>query len=365
MNDKNDDSLKFAILGAGHGGHAMAADLTLRGHVVNLYNKWQEPFDAIQELGGIQITGDVELEGLAVLNKITTNMEEAIEEDVDVIMVTVPSFAHKFMIDESIPYLRDGQVIIFNPGNFVTLEFAKELKERGIKKDILIAETECLIYATRLIEPAKSQVVMTKGEVLLSALPAKDTDSVLKIINKAYPQFVGASNVFDTSINNVNFVVHPTVVILNASRIEQKGPYECMVYDASPAVGKVMEAVDREKMLVADALGLDSLPAKEIFRRYYDAKGNTLFETLQEAYKTPMQSADTLKYRYVSEDVPYGLVPLASLGKSLGVSTPVIRGIIEISSAMNDTDYWLEGRTVEKMGLTGLNSEEIIKLVMG
>ena len=77
---------KIAVLGAGHGGYAMAADLTLAGYEVHLFNRSPEPIEAIRKRGGIEITGDsVYGEGFAKIKKATTDMKEAIE-GVDVIM---------------------------------------------------------------------------------------------------------------------------------------------------------------------------------------------------------------------------------------------------------------------------------------
>jgi opine dehydrogenase len=67
----------------------------------------------------------------------------------------------------------------------------------------------------------------------------------------------------------------------------------------------------------------------------------------------------SLTHRYVSEDIPYGVVPVASLGESLRIPTPTARALIHIASVVNQADYWREGITVEKMGLAGLSAGEI------
>lgn len=371
--------MKVAILGGGNGAHAMTADLSMAGHEVNLYElpKFEENIVVAKMFGRINLvvksregeeftaaaggkTGVAKITG-----KITTDMKEAVK-DVEVIMLVVPSFAHKAFIENLIPHLEDGHIVVFNPGNFASLEFAKILKEKGVKKDVKIAETECLIYATRLTEPGRCAIMASKEKVLLSALPAKDTKEVLKKVNELYPQFSAAANVFETSINNINFVLHPTPVIMNACAIEEIGPYTYHHYGVTPSVAKVMEAVNDEKMAVAKALGIKQIHTSEILARYYGAKGKNFYEALCDckAYKVH-KSPDSLKYRYVVEDVPYGLVPLASLGEHLGVPTQTIRSIIQIASVMNQTDYWAEGRTVEKLGLAKMSAKDTIKYVTG
>jgi opine dehydrogenase len=278
----------------------------------------------------------------------------------------VPSFAHGAFIEELIPHLEDGQIVIFNPGNFASLEFKRILEEEGLDGRVKVAETESLIYATRLLGPGLSHIQASKGEVLLSALPAKDTKKVLEKIRIAYPQFSPARNVFETSINNLNFIIHPAPVIMNASRIEEMGPYRYHHYGVTPSIARVMERMDGEKMLLSKALGLPQIPAKDILYRYYGAVGENLYDALRDckAYKT-QQSPESLTYRYIAEDVPYGLVPLASLGEELGVEMPTIKAIIQIASTMNQSDYWAEGRTVNKLGLAGMSAKEMIEYVTG
>ena len=70
-----------------------------------------------------------------------------------------------------------------------------------------------------------------------------------------------------------------------------------------------------------------------------------------------------LRHRYIAEDIPYGLVPLAYLGDLLKVPTPVSDAMIELASIANGVDYWKTGLTLEKLGLNGLTAEEILKTV--
>jgi opine dehydrogenase len=54
--------------------------------------------------------------------------------------------------------------------------------------------------------------------------------------------------------------------------------------------------------------------------------------------------------RYISEDVPQGLVLLESLGLKYNVPTPVCTSLINIASAALGRELRLEGRTVERLG---------------
>jgi opine dehydrogenase len=73
----------------------------------------------------------------------------------------------------------------------------------------------------------------------------------------------------------------------------------------------------------------------------------------------------SLNHRYIFEDVPFGLVPLASLAKIAGVEVPVIESTISLANALHGVDYRAEGRCAETMGISGMDVEAIAKLVLG
>jgi opine dehydrogenase len=58
------------------------------------------------------------------------------------------------------------------------------------------------------------------------------------------------------------------------------------------------------------------------------------------------------------------MVLLASLGDMLSIPTPTAKSLIHISSVIHDTDYWQGGRSVEKLGLAGMASEELVNYLM-
>jgi len=68
--------------------------------------------------------------------------------------------------------------------------------------------------------------------------------------------------------------------------------------------------------------------------------------------------------RYISEDIPIGMVLWASLGRLLGVPTPTADSLIQISSVVHGTDYWQGGRTVEKLGLAGMTADDLVRYLM-
>jgi opine dehydrogenase len=95
-------------------------------------------------------------------------------------------------------------------------------------------------------------------------------------------------------------------------------------------------------------------------KQAYSVEGSTLCEAIQNntAYAGIM-APPTLEHRYIFEDVPMSLVPMAALGKRYGVSTRAIDAIINLASIIHKTDYWRRGRTLERLGLHELSVSEL------
>lgn len=354
--------IRYAVLGAGHGGRAMAAHLALMGYDVNLYNRSQEHIAEIAKAGGIHLESfEGGPRGFAKLQKITSDIGEAIQ-DVDVIMVVVPSTAHAGLARLSAPYLSDGQIVILHPGRTGgALEFHKTLRDSGCLADITIAEAETFIYASRAEGETSARIFGIKKEVSLAALPATRTESVLKILREAYPQFKNGGNVLETSLNNIGAIFHPALTLLNAGWIERTGgQFQFYIDGATPGLGRILEAVDRERVTVAAALGIRARTAREWLKSAYNAQGATLQEAIQnQKGYYGIQAPGTLYHRYIFEDVPMSLVPISALGRRYGVATPTMESLIQLANVLHQTDYWRRGRTLDKLGIQNLSIAEL------
>lgn len=84
----------IAIVGAGNVGQAIAGHMTLLGHEVRLYSRWERDFEAITSTGGIELSGDVE--GRAAKPLLTTDLVTAVR-GADTIIVAAPAFAHAYL----------------------------------------------------------------------------------------------------------------------------------------------------------------------------------------------------------------------------------------------------------------------------
>jgi len=358
---------KYTVIGAGHGGKTMAAHLALMGFTVTLYNRTPEHIEIIKKRGGIELDSEEEggVRGFAKLAMVTSDIGEAIKRS-DVLMVVLPSSAHADIARSCAKHLRDGQIVVLHPGRTCgALEFSKVIRENGCTVDVTIAEAETFIYASRSDGPAQARIFRIKEAVPLAALPATRTQQVLDVINEAYPQFIDGVDVLHTGLNNMGAIFHPGLTLMNAGWIESThGDYQFYIDGASPSVARMLEVLDRERVTVASALGIRARTALEWLKLAYDTSGDDLHDAIhnQPGYYG-IKAPPTLHHRYLFEDVPMSLVPMASLGVRYGVSVRGMESMIRIASIIHRTDYWRRGRTVESLGLAQWSVSELVRFV--
>ena len=359
----------FCVLGAGNGGMAMAAHLALKGFRVNLYNRTPERLRPIQQAGAIQVIahdGDELPRGRARLGTVTSDAAKALER-ADILMVAVPATGHAFMAEKCAPHLRDGQIVVLHPGRTGgALEFHHILRQKKVKADVIVAEAQTFLYASRSLNPAQVQIFRVKNSVPVAAIPAYRTPEVIKALSVAYSEFVPGDNVMKTSLDNIGAVFHPAVTVLNSARIESThGDFEYYIDGITPSVALALGALDAERVAVGAALGFNCMSAREWLYIAYDAAGQTLHDAIRAnpgyyGIKAPTR----LDHRYLYEDVPMSLVPIASMGDMLGVPCPTIKAIIHLANLVHGCDYWQTGRTVDRLGLAGLSLQQIRQLVL-
>lgn len=360
-----EQGLQITVIGAGHGGKAMAADLAIKGYAVRLYNRTYEHVEEIAARGGIELTFEDGQQAFGRLLAVTSDMAQALEGS-QLVMVVIPAFGHQDVARSCAPHLRDGQIVVLNPGRTGgALEFMRVLRESGCDTDPVIAEAGTFLFASRSQGPAEARIFRRKNSLPLAALPATRTTAVLDIVQEVYPQFIAAPNVLHTSLNNMGAVFHPTLTLLNTGWIEAtNGEFQFYLEGVTTSTARVLERLDRERVTVAAAMGIRAETACEWLARAYSARGDSLYEAIHAnpGYQG-INAPNHIHHRYISEDVPYSLVPIAELGRRFGVDVWGMEAMIQLACILHGTDYRHRGRTLARMGLIGLSLDEVTRLV--
>lgn len=356
---------KIAVLGAGNGGCAAAADLTLRGFEVRLFSRSESTIAKIAKRGVIELVE----EGItkkAAPYFMSSHLPPVVE-GADLIVVATPAVGHEYLARNLARYLADGQRILLNPGHTGgALHFAHLLREAGCSADVRLCETVTLTYICRMPEPARVEVYRRTTNLRCAAFPGRHTAELVKEMQQVFPHVVPAANVLETGFSNINAIMHPAGMLGNAGWIEKSGGHFLWYAEGiTPSIGRWIDAVDGERLAIVRGLGLEPLRFVDIFFQagLTTAAGRdsgSAYRAIQEsAANKTIQSPPSLDHRYIREDVAYGLVPMAEIGKLVGVKTPVMDALITLASTALSVDFREEGLTLEKMGLVGLRAERL------
>lgn len=351
---------KIAVLGGGNASHTISADLTLKGLSVNLFEmeRFADSMRTVFETGEIEMSG-VAGSGKARLNMVTSDIAQAVA-GVEVIFMPLPGFTVGPYAELLAPYLVDGQAVVMLPGSLSALEFLTAIRRLGCKSDVIAAETGGLPFATRLVAPGKVKTFHIRAICTLATVPGNRCQELYKKIEGLYP-FAPRKTVVETGLAHLTPLLHPVGTLLNAGRIERShGDFYMYEEGMTPGVVRVAERVDQERLAIGEKMGI-KLPTgvDMMVESAYGPRG-TLWESVNgSAGLTPVRGPDSLSSRYLTEDVPFGLVPWASLGHAVGVATPVMDALVAIGGAIMGVDPWEHGRNLKKMGLDGKDLQEI------
>lgn len=347
--------MKIAMLGAGNAGCAVAADLTLHGHEVTLiktsHAMHDDNFIWMQANENRMTLDEFGEKKTANIHALTRDLSEI--RGKDVIIVYIQTNFHEQLIERIAPYLEDNQILLFNPGYLSTAYVLKHCPD----KNIIIAEAESSFIDGRIMEPGNFRVGFRNVRNPIGIYPAARREEAIAKLDQLDERFVYLDSVIEAAIHNPNMVVHTVGSVMSIPRIEKSHGEFCLYHDAytrdNVCTWRILEAMDAEKMDVLEKLGFerlsyveackyrnsldDNMDAKEVFLNYAEM---------------PTRAKGPLKVdsRYISEDVPQGLVMLEALGKALEVRTPITSGLIDIAAAALGRDLRAEGRTPEKLG---------------
>jgi opine dehydrogenase len=359
---------RIAVLGAGHGGCAAAADLTLRGFEVRLQARRASRLAAIEANGGVTASGVQE--GLARVAHMTTDVADAVD-GADLIMLVVPSVAHESYAEALAPLLDADTPVFLNPGHTGGgMHFAHALARAGFQGTPRLCETVTLTYISRLEGEASVGIYGYTKRLMFAALPARETGALHDLVRPLYPEIVAASSVLETGLANMNAVFHPPGMLMNAGWIEHTdGGFLFYREGITEAVGRVVSALDAERVEIARGLGV---PTRSFLETFHAAgltsdaalaSGSVARACRESEPNRTLKSPPSLDHRYVHEDVGYGLVPMAAFARLAGVKCPVIDAHIDLLSAAAGIDYRATGLTLEALGLAGVPLQDVLGYV--
>lgn len=344
--------MKITVIGAGHAGTTVSADLAAKGHEVTVLKSsdklHNDNFEEIKRSGHIIIGENGNRQTVSVTAE--TDFEKALS-DCKLIIVFIQTNYQEALIKKMAPYLHDGQTVLMEPGYLSTCYFLKHCI-----KDITVVEAESSPIDCRIISPGRVEVFFRNVINPVAVYPKSRTEAALALLAQLELPFEGLDSVAEAALHNPNLIVHTIGAVLSVPRIEyvnkHGGTYSMYREVFSPSVWNMVQSLDKEKMDVLEKLGCARLPYVEAckHRNSLDKSTDATEVFFDYANNSAPDGPMVSDSRYVTEDVSQGLVLLESLGVILKVPTPVCTALIECAGALLNRNFRDEGRTVTQLG---------------
>jgi opine dehydrogenase len=347
---------KIAICGAGQGGHAMAAHLSMMGNYVTVYTHTPNKAESIEQKGNT-ITVSGKLEGEILLQGgVTTNLIDSIK-DKDYIFIVTDATVHKYFAQNLAPYLSNQNVILISPGVGGAMEFAHEVRKVNSNEKITVSETDTLMYACKVPEIGSSYIKEIKQSILYATVPTKGK-TIDDFIQTAYPFFENAGDPLMGLDDSPVF--HIVGMLKNSKRILNEEDFNFYIDGITPEYADYMVSMDKERCEVASAVGLKPRTVREWLNIAYGVEMDSLYNMIQNTQpyqNTPTipnrsPAPKTLYHRYVLEEIPLRAVPTVEIAKIFGIQTPKYEEMINKACEITGVDFWKTGRTIHDMGIT-------------
>ena len=343
--------MKIAVIGGGNGAYAAAADLTRQGHEVRLWRRNAEALAASKTI----VLKDSEGERPVTVASVSPDIGTALR-GAELIFLPDPAFTQADNAQRIAPHLSNGQVVFLAPGTFGSWIMAQ-----GVKADVAFAETGTLPWLTRKHGPTTTAITARATRLPTGVYPARKQAMARAVIGKAFP-VEPVEDALSAALINAGPVIHPPLILMNAGPLEHFDRWDIHKEGTQPAIRRVTDALDAERIAVRVALGYRAphFPLADHYKTDGDEwmYGRRVHQKLTDS-KDWRERIVLTEHRYMREDVAHGLAFLVSVAEWAGVPCPVARGLLALGSAVVGKDLRREGRTLESLNLASLTPDQL------
>lgn len=339
--------MQVGIAGAGAIAMGYASFLLSRGHGATLWSPSGQSTASFGEGTALEVTGALEAEFCPSISSSAADLANN-----DVIILALPAYGHRMVLDSLIPHLQSRHTIIISGHlSFAALYLSKALRERGI--EIPIGAWSTTILTSKAQSPTHIRIGAIRAKVDMAALPASRANEVLALSNELFgDRFLIKDDILTIALSNLNPQSHMGIALCNLTRIE-RGEAWGQNTNVTAAVARLLEGLDRERLEIAAAFGKTVRTIFEHAKLTHGISGGSVAEVyanLAQQGKDPA-GPKTIATRYVLEDVPFGLVPTIRLAWIAGVSAPLHMSGVEILGACYGRDFTADNDLLPALGL--------------
>jgi len=356
--------MKIAILGGGNGSYAAAADLTDQGHEVRLWRRDVNAVEALKENSNTLTLKDFQSKRQVILSQVTSEIAQAVA-GASLIVCPTPANAQEDIALLLAPHLVDGQVVFLPPGSLGSFVMAKIVFDTGNHAKVSFAEAGTLPYLTRKHGNFVIAITTRATRLPTGVFPLRDKEHALALIRQAYVSVEDAQDALSGALMNAGPIIHPPLILMNAGPIEHFEHWDIHNEGTQASIRRVTTHLDNERIAVRESLGYQP-PHFPLSDHYDNAGDEWMYGNL--AHDKLVDSGDWRErlvlqtHRYMREDVQIGLALLVSIADWAGVPAPTATGLLAIGSAVCDTDFKREGRTLTSLGLNDMTRKDLQNL---
>jgi opine dehydrogenase len=350
-------TVNVGLVGAGSVAFGTAALLCSNGHNPML---WSPSGTRTAKLAGGQ--------ALVASNAVTgefypkvASSAAQLAADNDVLILVLPGYGHKSVMDAIVPHVQAHHTIIISSHTSLgALYLARQLAQRDVSVPIIAWGTT--ITTGRQQQDNCSVLVNTvRAKVDICTIPSSENAASMLLCQTLFgDRFVQREGLLAISLSNLNPQNHMGIALGNMSRME-RGEQWSQGQNVTPCIGALLEALDVERLAIAKALDLSVRTIFEHFHLSFHVPVASISEMNQAMHAQGKygMGPDTADSRYVTEDVPYGLVATAALGKLVGKRALLHESGVALFSAMYARNFAAENHLLAALELDNITLQEL------
>ncbi|MGB6243055.1 MAG: NAD/NADP octopine/nopaline dehydrogenase family protein [Castellaniella sp.] len=340
--------VRVAILGAGGVGLASAALLAHRGHTPILWSRHASAVQAIQAQG---VHAQGVLEGQFAVQ--ADSDLAAVVGQAGVILLAVPANGRRPLFDRLLPMIRPGQTLIISGDlSLGGCYLHRQLTAAGIAADVAAWSTTAVMG--RRLSPHQVLVGGIRPVGPMAVLPVSASDRAIALCSELFGSGFTAAEPLAILLGNLNPPVHMANALCNITRIEKAeawGNYDGI----TPAVARLIEDLDQERLDLAARCGLNVRSVRQHFHRSFDLPDTlTLAEMAAELHRRRRggpPGPTSLNTRFLTEDLPFGIWPMIRAAQLQGIRLPLHEAGLTLLGSLCGQDFAAANDLIDGCGL--------------
>jgi opine dehydrogenase len=348
--------MQVGIVGAGSIAFGTAALVEQQGHKVTLWSPSGKRTQALAE--GQPLVAEGAIEG--TFHPAVAANAEALVAGAEAIVIALPAYGHKMVLDAIAPHITPSQIVIFSShASFGALYLSRLLAARGIVVPIVAWGTTAVTAGQ--LSPTSVNVSTVRKQVDLSTVPASSSDVGLSVCKDLFgDRFRDRGSLLAIALSNLNPQNHMGIALGNMTRME-RGERWSQGQNVTPNVGRLLEDLDQERIAIATKLGLDVRNIFQHFHLSFHVPMSSISQMNQEMHDAGNggHGPTTADSRYVTEDVPFGLVMTAKIGRLAGYPAELHEAGVRIFSAMYGRDFTAENGLLGALDFDAMSLEQL------